>query len=299
MRVLGFVILILIPFLVFSQDRVRFKYFDNTEEFKRGEFKGLVKGVEFYDTAGRMTSEYDFTTIEPLDRIYKLGLERNWIEQINYKIEGSLINTFSKSDSIFWSPFITSKKCIKLKPEAISGFYPVVIYKNDSMVFLFHHPTFYFQEEGSDWFDPHIFSIKNRVAIRFVPIIYPHAFSFQGVSKDGKWMLGFHGTELGNCDGVYDESTIFLINLETGLIDLKLPVSFNFRTENDKIGNYSIYDYDLIYYIDPHSRIYWKYNRDIEKQERISIEERKVIIKDKGGAVRELDINNSCKPVHY
>ena len=75
------------PFLSFSQDRVRFKYFENTEEFKRGEFKGLVKGVEFYDTAGRMTSEYDFTTIEPLDRIYKLGLENNWIEQINYKVE--------------------------------------------------------------------------------------------------------------------------------------------------------------------------------------------------------------------
>ncbi len=298
MRVLGFVILILIPFLVFSQDRVRFKYFENTEEFKRGEFKGLVKGVEFYDTAGRMTSEYDFTTIEPLDRIYKLGLEHNWQEQINYKIEGSRVNTFSKSDSIFWSPFITSKKCRQFKPQAISGFYPFVIYKNDSMLVLAQQATFYFQEEGADKFDPHIYLIKNRDGIRYVPIEYPHAFSFQCISPDGKWMLGFHGTELGSCDGIYDKPTIFLFNLLTGLNELELPVGFSFLPRIDKVGNLTIYDSDSIYYIDPRDRIYWKYNPNSEKLDQIRIKEFK-IIEDIGGKFRELDINKLCKPIHY
>jgi hypothetical protein len=299
MRVLSVIIIMVLPFLSFSQDRVRFKYFENTEEFKRGEFKGLVKGVEFYDTAGRMTSEYDFTTIEPLDRIYKLGLENNWIEQINYKVEGSRVNTYSRSDSIFWSPFITSKQCRQFKPEGIKDFYPVVIYKNDSMLLLAQQATFYFQEEGADKFDPHIYKVKKNEGVKLLPVKYPHAFRIKKRGKDGKWMLGFHGTEFGNCDRIYDEPTIFLINLETGVIDLKLPVSFNFRTENDKIGNYTIYDYDLIYYIDPVRRVYWKYIIDLEKEERVNIEDRKIIIKDKEGAVRELDINNSCKPFYY
>ena len=298
MRGLGFVILVLIPFFVFSQDRVRFKYFDNTEDYKRGEYEGIVKGVEFYDTAGRMTSEYDFTKIEPLDRIYKLGLERNWIEQISYKIEGSRINTFSKSDSIFWSPFISSKTCAKFKPEAINGFYPVVIFKNDSMVFLFHHPTFYYQEEGSDRFDPHIFSIKNKVGIRFVPIIYPHAFSFTCISPNGKWMLGFHGTELGSCDGIYDKPTIFLFNLETGLNELELTVGFSFLPRIDKVGNFTIYDSDSIYYIDTRNRIYWKYTPSPEKLDYIRIKEFK-IIEDIGGNNREIEINTLCKPIQY
>ena len=29
------------------------------------------------------------------------------------------------------------------------------------------------------------------------------------------------------------------------------------------------------------------------------IKERKIIVKEKGGVVRELDVNNSCKPFHY
>lgn len=292
-------ILILLPFLVFSQDRVRFKYFKNTEKFKSGDFLGLVKGVEFYDSTGRMISEYDFTKIEPLDRIYKLGLESNWEEKIDYQKEGTRVNNYSKTDSLFWSPFISSKNCSKFKPIQIASFYPVIKYKNDSMVVLYHRPTFYFQEEGSDWFDPKIYSIKNRDGIRLIPIKYPHAFTYVQISKDINWMLGFHGTELDNCDGIYDEPTIFLINLETGETELNLPASFSFRTENDQIGNFTIYDYDFIYYIDPYNRIYWKYKRDIENEEQISIEERKIIIKEKGGVVRELDVNNSFKPFHY
>ena len=74
-----------------------------------------------------------------------------------------------------------------------------------------------------------IYSINNRDGIRLIPIKYPHAFTYIQISKDINWMLGFHGTELDNCDGIYDEPTIFLINLETGETELNLPVSFSFR----------------------------------------------------------------------
>lgn len=265
MRVRLIFTLMVIPLLTFSQERVRFKYFENTEKFKSGDFRGLVKGVEFYDSTGRMISEYDFTKIEPLDRIYKLGLESNWENGIHYSSEDcNLKSRFSKKDSLFWSPFV-NVSFNSLKPCSVKINYPTINYTSDSLCFLFYEPTFFFGAEGGTTFNPTIFQIHSKRGIQKLKVDFPTRFTFYNFSDDGNYFYGFQGDEMEQVDGLTLPPSIYLFETKTGKAIFKLPTTYKVYFKNDGYSNFYLIDFDKFYYFMPNQRRYLHFdNNQIE-----------------------------------